>query len=924
MTSQALGNAAIFVAAVFSGIVCLRAARRGRDDSKAWVAMSLSWFVGALGQILFTVTVTQGNAPTPLLNTVSYLGYSVPVIVALFLFPKPPALLISRFRSILDVLVITIGLIFVSEATVLRTVWEQGGLQTVAGWAGLAYPIADLAICSVVFTLGMRQPPRNRLMWLCLGSGLVILAITDTIYVHLLALGQTNLTATPLVIGWMAAPVMTALATMIPRREPKVKARDFSLTAQLIPYVPVVGAVVVLATGALAGDSFLLVAGVALLIVVMVRQVMIVYENVSLTRDLEAKVAARTVQLTTLGSIVTSSTDAIIGMSLDGVITAWNPAAEALYGYRAADTIGNPPDFLTPAEYKGVNSLVARARAGRVLGGYEVDWSRPDGSKVPVALGVSPIHDGDVVRGISIIGQDITERRRTAAALVKAREEAMESSRLKSEFLATMSHEIRTPMNGVIGLTSLLLDTDLDNSQRQYADGVQAAGEALLSVINDILDFSKLDAGKVVLDVADFDPRRLVEDVGALLAPAAFSKKLELVAYCLPNVPRTVRGDPGRIRQILLNLASNAVKFTSEGEVAISVKSLPLADGQVTLRFEVTDSGIGVAVEDRDRLFESFSQADASTTRRFGGTGLGLAICRRLVEVMGGHLGMESELGVGSAFWFELPLPLGSDTENILGTPTHDLLKDLRVLVVDDNATNRSILEVQLKTWHMQPELVDSGSAALDRSAGHGFARQTVRPCGAGHVHAQHGRASTGPGHLQRPAAPRHPDDHADVEHAVGPHCSAGRRHRSVAHQADAQHGAVRPADAPDGGHRTRGSRQATGPSSRSCGRRPTRFLGQDLGGRGQLAESAGSRGHSFPARVRGSQCGQRGRSARGGRVVPLFRHSDGLPHAGDGWIHRYGGDPAAPVQWFSDTDHRDDRWGLGRGSGALLDGRHG
>jgi signal transduction histidine kinase/DNA-binding response OmpR family regulator/HPt (histidine-containing phosphotransfer) domain-containing protein len=362
-----------------------------------------------------------------------------------------------------------------------------------------------------------------------------------------------------------------------------------------------------------------------------------------------------------------------------------------------------------------VNALVARAREGKVLGGYEVDWSRPDGTKVPVALGVSPIHDGDVVRGISISGQDITERRRTAAALVKAREEAMESSRLKSEFLATMSHEIRTPMNGVIGLTSLLLDTELDNNQRQYADGVQAAGEALLGVINDILDFSKLDAGKVVLDVADFDPRRLVEDVGALLAPAAFSKKLELVAYCLPNVPRTVRGDPGRIRQILLNLASNAVKFTAEGEVAISVKSLPLADGQVTLRFEVTDSGIGVAVEDRDRLFESFSQADASTTRRFGGTGLGLAICRRLVEVMGGHLGMESELGVGSAFWFELPLPLGSVPENILGTPTHDLLKDLRVLVVDDNATNRSILEVQLNTWHMRPDLVESAPAALDR-----------------------------------------------------------------------------------------------------------------------------------------------------------------------------------------------------------------
>ncbi len=183
----------------------------------------------------------------------------------------------------------------------------------------------------------------------------------------------------------------------------------------------------------------------------------------------------------------------------------------------------------------------------------------------------------------------------------------------------------------------------------------------------------------------------------------------------MPDVPATVRGDPGRIRQILLNLASNAVKFTAEGEVAISVKSVSLADGQVRLHFEVTDSGIGVAAEDRDRLFESFSQADASTTRRFGGTGLGLAICRRLVEVMEGTIGMESELGSGSTFWFELPLPLASGPAEVAEVPNHDLLSDLRVLVVDDNATNRNILEVQLSSWRMRPDLVDSAALALAR-----------------------------------------------------------------------------------------------------------------------------------------------------------------------------------------------------------------
>lgn len=715
VTSQALGNAGIFLALVFSAIVCGRAAVRHDPASRGWALMAVSWVWAAIAQIMFTLNAMQGTVPSPVLNTITYLGYSVPVIAALFLFPKPPALLISRFRAVLDVSVITIGLLFISAATVLHTVWDGGGLKTMAGWSGLAYPIADLAICSVVFTLGMRQPPPNRLTWLCLGSGLVTLALTDSIYVRLLADGQTNLTATPLVGGWMAAPVLTALATLLPRRDPKVRARNLSLWAQLIPYAPVVGGMIVLVTESITDDPFLLVVGILLLIVVTVRQVMIVYENVSLTRDLEAKVVARTAQLTTLGSIVTSSSDAIIGVSLDGMVTAWNPAAEHLYGHRSVDMIGQPPDFLAAAQNDDVTSLLVRARQGEVLGAYEVDWSRPDGSTCPVALNISPIRDADVVRGISIFGQDITERRRAAAALVKAREEAMESSRLKSEFLATMSHEIRTPMNGVIGLTSLLLDTELNVRQRQYADGVQAAGEVLLSVINDILDFSKLDAQKVILDPTEFDPRRLVEDVGALLAPAAFAKGLELVAYCGPDVPDTVRGDSGRIRQILLNLASNAVKFTAVGEVAVRVEPLPATEGRVSLRFEVTDSGIGVAAEDRDRLFESFSQADASTTRRYGGTGLGLAICRRLVEVMGGKIGLESELGSGSTFWFELPLPLGSAPDAVADVSRPDLLSGLRVLVVDDNATNRNILDVQLSSWRMHPDLVDSAASAFDR-----------------------------------------------------------------------------------------------------------------------------------------------------------------------------------------------------------------
>ena len=711
--SQAVGNLAFLVALLFGTAMSAWAARRQQALRKAWSLMALSWFLGALGQVWYTVRASSGAGPSPVFDTFAYLSYAIPVIAALFAFPKPPTLLISRFRSVLDALVITVSLVFISEATVLRPVREATDLDGLAGWYGLAYPIADLAICSVVFTLGMRQPARNRATWLCLGSGLVALAVTDSIYVRLAAEGQQNLTATPLMLGWMAAPVLAGLATLVPQRERATRARDFTLAAQLVPYVPVWGAIVVLATVQIRADSFLLAAGILLLTAVTVRQVMIVYENVSLTRNLEAKVAARTAELATLGSIVTSSSDAIVGVSLDNVVTAWNPAAERLYGHSAAEVVGRSPAFLEPSAREAVRALLDRAAQEDELGSYELDWPRPDGTTVPVALRVSSIRDGDTVRGISIFGQDITDRRRVAKTLERAREEALESSRLKSEFLATMSHEIRTPMNGVIGLTSLLLQTELDHIQRQYAEGVRGAGEALLSVINDILDFSKLEAGKVVLDPADFDPRRLVEDVGALLAPAAFAKHLELVAYCLPEVPRALHGDAGRIRQILLNLASNAVKFTSEGEVAIRVRSFPLDDGRVKLRFDVSDTGIGIAEQDRGRLFESFSQADASTTRRFGGTGLGLAICRRLVEVMEGELGLDSQLGAGSNFWFEIPLPVGEALESVEELPTSEALKGLRVLVVDDNATNRGILEAQLTSWRMDPELVENAASAL-------------------------------------------------------------------------------------------------------------------------------------------------------------------------------------------------------------------
>ena len=412
-----------------------------------------------------------------------------------------------------------------------------------------------------------------------------------------------------------------------------------------------------------------------------------------------------------LRSVIANSQSAISVKDLEGRYLLANREFERAFGVLEADLLGQSDDWLDAGLAPAWRRTDLQARTERVVGEECVDGPAGRRHYESVAF---PMHDADgEVYATCWIGLDVTARRLADAETARARDVALAATAAKSAFLATMSHEIRTPMNAVIGMTGLLLETDLDAQQRDYVETVRSSGDALLVVINDILDFSKIEAGELHLESTAFDLRACAEGSLELVAQAAAAKDLDLVLEVAPGCPARVVGDAGRLRQVLVNLLSNAVKFTAHGEVLLEVGPDPDGAG---LRLAVRDTGIGIPVDRQDRLFESFSQIDASTTRVYGGTGLGLAISRRLVEAMGGRLGVDSADGAGSTFTVLVPLGVDAPAE-----PDERLRRALagrRVLLVEDGATARRVLTAELAAWGVEVVAAVSGSAALAQARG--------------------------------------------------------------------------------------------------------------------------------------------------------------------------------------------------------------